>query len=581
MSQQDRVKELKAIRIRLAGLAFGLIVCALIVAWVRDPDAFAIFTGELQVNTTPSGAEIYVDGELRGESPLLISRLTEGRKVVRISHRFHEPLVTDVEITRSQRYELDQVLPAAFGSIRIVSNPTGGGIELNGERLEQTTPFTLSELQAGLHTLTVSSPDHRPDTRAIEVLPGDNGDLLLDLPLVPWGTLTVKTYPADARVTLPDVEDQYRPGMKLERGEYLLKVSKSGFPTVTERVYVSTGENVHKVTLKRRQLPLTVSVTPADADLKVEYRRDGEYRFRTYYGGMKLPEGDITVMARAPGYRTQRRTVRLADDENTIAIALKQFNVEVGSTFRDALASGGQGPLLTVVPAGSYLMGSATDLGARDEHPVHEVVLTQPFAVGVYEVSVEEFSRFSPGWQQDSELPAPADHPATSVKIEDVDAYLDWLSRETGYHYRLPSESEWEYFARAGSRSDYHHGADLAALCDYANIADQSTRKRYAQWQVADCTDGFAKLAPVGSLKPNAFGLYDISGNASEWVADCWTGNYESAPADESPVAGEKNCHRVFRGGSWDSQPEMVRVSYRQSSDRGNDDRGFRVVREL
>ena len=581
MAQQDKVKELKAIRMRLAGLALGLIICALIVAWIRDPDAFAIFTGDLQVNTTPSGAEIYLDGELRGESPLLISGLSEGRKVVRISHRFHEPLVTDVDIKRNQRHELNEVLPAAFGSIRIVSNPTNSSIELNGERLEETTPFTLSQLEAGVHTLTVSSPDHRPDTRSIDVLPGDNGDLLLDLAMVPWGTLTVRTYPADARITLPDLEGRYTPGMKLERGEYLLEVSKTGFPTVTERIYVSTGENVHKVTLKRRQLPLTVSVTPPDADIKVEYQRDGEFRIRTYYAGMKLPEGDITVMARAPGYRTLRRKVRLVNDTNSIAMALKKFNVEVGSTFRDALASGGQGPLLTVVPSGSYMMGSATDLSAADEQPVHEVVITQPFAVGVYEVSVAEFSRFRPDWQQDADLPAPVDHPATSLTVDDANAYLDWLSRETGYHYRLPSESEWEYFARAGSRDDYYHGMDLAALCDFANIADQSTKKRYAQWQVADCTDGFAKLAPVGSLKPNAFGLYDISGNVSEWVADCWTRNYEGAPADESPVAGEKSCHRVFRGGSWDSQTETVRVAYRQSSDRANDDRGFRVVREL
>ena len=145
----------------------------------------------------------------------------------------------------------------------------------------------------------------------------------------------------------------------------------------------------------------------------------------------------------------------------------------------------------------------------------------------------------------------------------------------------MPTEAEWEFFARAGVKTSFPEGNNADNLCEFANIADQSTRKRFRGWDVAECTDGYSTTAPVGRFKANRFGLFDTLGNVSEWVADCWYHNYEDAHLDGRAIAGDERCSRVVRGGSWDSDPTTARLSFRESSSQGNDDRGLRVVREF
>ena len=262
---------------------------------------------------------------------------------------------------------------------------------------------------------------------------------------------------------------------------------------------------------------------------------------------------------------------------------------------------------MVVVPAGSYRMGSPSSEQGRweDEGPVHEVTIAVPFAIGRHEVTVAEFGRFvdGTGYSAGSSCLAYGDeeeergrswrnpgydqsgrHPVTCVSWRDAQAYVAWLSRETGEEYRLPSESEWEYAARAGTSTARPWGEGQSGQCRHANGWDASAQERYSEWEwVAPCRDGHVHTAPAGSFAANGWGLHDMLGNVSEWTEDCWNGSYAGAPRDGSAWRSGECSKRVLRGGSWYYGPSDLRAADRLRVTTGirygND--GFRVARTL
>ena len=277
-----------------------------------------------------------------------------------------------------------------------------------------------------------------------------------------------------------------------------------------------------------------------------------------------------------------------------------------GSVFRDCPTC----PEMVVVPAGEFLMGSdrRDDESADDERPRHRVTL-DGFALGVHEVTRDEYEAFVAAtgrgsgdrcrafdaedrrWEWRSEAswrspgyPQAGDHPVVCVNWEDAQAYVRWLSTETGQSYRLPSEAEWEYAARAGTTTRRHWGDDPDDGCAYANGADRTFEARVDNWRVADCTDGVVWTSPVGAYQPNAFGLHDTLGNVWEWVEDCWHDDYDGAPRDGSAWTRGGDCgRRVVRGGSWSNVPRDLRSAFRDrlDADYRLGSLGFRVARTL
>jgi formylglycine-generating enzyme required for sulfatase activity len=190
---------------------------------------------------------------------------------------------------------------------------------------------------------------------------------------------------------------------------------------------------------------------------------------------------------------------------------------------------------------------------------------------------VKEANWRRPGFEQTG------DHPAVCLSWNDAVAYADWLTKETGRPYRLPSEAEWEYAVRAGTTTSRFWGDDPNGACTYANVADRSAEARFPGGAVHDCDDGHVFTAPVGSFKPNPFGLLDIQGNAWEWVQDCWNDGYEGAPADGSAWTDGDCGRRVLRGGGWHDGPAWVRSAYRywDELDARYYDVGVRLAQDL
>jgi formylglycine-generating enzyme required for sulfatase activity len=221
--------------------------------------------------------------------------------------------------------------------------------------------------------------------------------------------------------------------------------------------------------------------------------------------------------------------------------ALKpESSLQPGTTFRDKLKDGSQGPEMVVIPAGEFEMGDLKGDGDQNEQPVHTVRIIKPFAIGRHVVTFEEFDRFAKPTGR--KLPADSGwgrgrQPVINVSWDDAAAHAEWLSQQTAKRYRLPSEAEWEYAARGGTKTAYWWGNQMRN----------------------DMAKSGGGTSPVGSFPPNPFGLYDTAGNVWEWVQDCWHKSYNGAPTDGSvwQAWGERTGlalllgdSHVMRGGS-------------------------------
>ena len=267
-------------------------------------------------------------------------------------------------------------------------------------------------------------------------------------------------------------------------------------------------------------------------------------------------------------------------------------------------------PEMVPIPAGEFSMGSPPDEPGRSaiEGPVHRVTVAA-FALARSKTTRGQFAAFvaetghktdndcytfengewndrgnrdwrNPGFAQED------NHPAVCISWFDAKAYAQWLSGKTGKAYRLPTEAEWEYAARAGTTTSRYWGDDAAQACKFANVLDATTKSRVSDVKLDShaCDDGYAHTAPVMSFRPNNFGLYDMIGNAWEWVEDCdGTSSYERAPVDGRPSTLGSCHYRGLRSASWLSPPANARAASRNSGVAliHGSGVGFRLVRTL
>ena len=278
------------------------------------------------------------------------------------------------------------------------------------------------------------------------------------------------------------------------------------------------------------------------------------------------------------------------------------------------------GMRLVTIPSGEFLMGSTRqeDGHVANEAPRHLVRITRPFEIGAHEVTNGQFGAFvdATGYLTEAErdvgggfgidferavvvqdpkhtwrdpgfpgfTPGP-EHPVLMISWQDAEAFCRWLSEKEGRVYRLPTEAEWEYAARGGTTTPWWSGADPATLATAANTADAPLRARVpkARW-AAEWSDGFAFLAPVGSYRPNPFGLYDVTGNVWEWCHDWYDADYYASSPAEDPTGPEIGSFRTIRGGGWFNDARQNRSAQRiyfNPTFRYCLLSGFRVVREV
>jgi formylglycine-generating enzyme required for sulfatase activity len=244
------------------------------------------------------------------------------------------------------------------------------------------------------------------------------------------------------------------------------------------------------------------------------------------------------------------------------------------TTFRDCAGC----PQMVVIPAGEFTMGSPpAELGAETQH---RVTIAAPFAAGKFEVTFDEWGACVKdggcgGYRPDDQHWGRGKRPAIDISWENAKAYVNWLSRKTGKPYRLLSEAEWEYAARAGTTTAFSTGTSLSASAANYDGSEDGSGPSAVNRQ---------KTVPVGSFPPNGFGLHDMHGNAAEWVEDCWHDDYTAAAPTDGTAWLEGNCDgRVMRGGSWEDSQTELRSAARlgEFKDQSSYADGFRVARGL
>ena len=411
-------------------------------------------------------------------------------------------------------------------------------------------------------------------------LHGDGGAVLSVAPTGGWGSrprlpraaFTVAVTPAAAQVRILNVGAPYRAGMELAAGSYEVEASAEGYETGRETVAHGTVPTTHRMALSRLGQPFTVVTAPVPARVRLVDHADA------YRPGMLLPPGSYRVEVSAEGYEMTVESVPHGTGPTMRRIALRKS----GDRFRDCPEC----PEMVVVPAGSYRMGR--------QRRQHEVTIAAPFAVGKYEVTFAEWDacvrgRGCPQGERvaDDQGWGRGQRPVIHLSWNDAKRYVQWLSRKTKKGYRLLSESEWEYAARAGTETAYSWGDEIGV--NRANCI--GCGGKWSEFSVEFHSEFARMTAPVGSFAANAWGLHDMHGNVYEWVEDCWNRSYEGSPADGSAWLRGNCDRRVLRGGAWNREPKYLRAAYRiwgviatrrNTEYHFRDDKlGFRVARRL
>ena len=317
---------------------------------------------------------------------------------------------------------------------------------------------------------------------------------------------------------------------------------------------------------------LTIKVTPENAHIRLLNIPE------KYTEGILLTAGRYHIELSKSGYKNRTEWLEIRNQPMTVAYQLDpdpEESTDTKITGPVTIPVGKNAPEMVRIPAGNFIMGD--DAGMHTA-PAHKVTFAKAFAISRYEITFEEYDLYA----QATEKPLPGDNgwgrgnrPVIHVSWDDAQGYAQWLSKTTGRKFRLPSEAEWEYIARAGSTTRYWWGDNEGEAKGKANCR-------------RGCYSSFSglfgsKTAPVGSYIPNAFGIYDTAGNVSEWVQDCYQDNYNSA-SQTGAAHEEKQCTgRVVRGGSTKDNVQHLTSTVRDNIPAGflNETLGFRLAMEL
>lgn len=400
-------------------------------------------------------------------------------------------------------------------------------------------------------------------------------------------SFTVETMPEEAQIEVKDVCRSYHPGMEIPFGTYEVEVSMPGFVTKLDTVTHGPSSTVHKVKLKGLKQPFTIKPVPEDA--KVRLLGHGE----RYKPRMELEPGLYRVEVSAKRKQWSETVVHGGDldEDDELAPNGEPTERRVALRFSDCPEC----PEMVVVPEGSFFMGSSDSEEHRsgDEGPVHPVTFRKPFAVGIYEVTFAQWDacvtdggcRHRP--RQETYFPE-GEHwgqgqmPVVHVGWHHMQEYIKWLRKKTNWEYRLLSESEWEYVARAGTTTPFHTGDDIGPA-----QFDEDGQHVLGSGQANYNSD---TTVEVGSFDANKWGTHDFHGNVWEWTQDCYFENYEGAPDNGSARESSDCGYGVVRGGSWrniplkSNYPSELRSASRAKQLRaggGNKWVGFRVARDF
>ena len=552
------------------------------------------------------GAEVIVDGEMVGTTPLQQLELAAGEHVLALRKERYEPLDMHVDITgRATTQSLSLELLPAWALVEFSSSPAGATVSVDGEEVGSTPLAT--EILAGEHEILIKLPAHKAWTTTLDIVAREDR-VVPEVTLDPAdGLVLLRSVPSGASVT---VNDSYRGQTPLElslppTSSHELRFFLNGYEEARRELRTrADGESSLTVELQPIVSLVQVSASPADAEIYV----NGELRGNANQV-LELLAASQHIEVRREGYVPFSTTfVSRPGFEQQLQVELKTLQQQRIESIRPEISTAA-GQTLKLVYPGSFTMGaSRREAGRQANEVLRNVQLTKPFYMSLHEVTNAQYAVFDPehssGIVEGRTLSNPG-QPVVRITWDDAARYCNWLSEQEGLApfyllegdaisgfdpnstgYRLPSEAEWEWAARiAGDPSQplrFPWGEAMPPPPGHGNYADVSTSSFLGRI-LLNYDDGYLGSAPVGSFMPNAQGFYDMGGNVAEWVHDFYgAGGMAGASSEVDPLGPTEGTYHVIKGSSWaHGTVTELRLSFRDYNNVARDDVGFRVARYL
>jgi len=449
--------------------------------------------------------------------------------------------------------------------LRILTRPNGAMVFVDGRQMGPA-PLTLTKLK-GRVVISARLAGYGEASKRVRLRVGKSMKitLLLDK-MITTGAIRILSTPAGAEWYLDNDYMGTTPdtALNIKPGNHTIKVTKQGSDVWQQSVQVRKGQTSELVASLNRQVlthALTINATPSDARIRI-LNIGPKYR-----PGIQLQPGNYHIEVSRSGYERVDAWIALGDADLVHSVTLNK----AATTYASRPSSGGSstvaGIAMVSIPSGSFMMGSYN--GNGDERPVHRVNINS-FKMGKYEVTQSQWQ--SVMGSNPSNFKGD-NRPVEQVSWDDIQTFIRKLNSQTGQHFRLPSEAEWEYAARAKTNTKYSWGNDIS--CDKASYDGGKNSSCYHK-----SGGNYRGTQSVGSYAPNSYGLYDMHGNVREWVGDWYHDSYNGAPTNGVAWESGIRAHRVLRGGGWFDTPFDLRSTHRNryTADGRSGDIGFRLV---
>jgi len=536
-----------------------------------------IFSAEpiLKVESNPSGADVYVDDGRAGVSPVKVKELTPGTHKIRISKDRYQDYHENIFIQEGKpKAIMAGLAPKPFGDLQVNSNPSGAEVFIDDEQ-KGITPVALVDLPKGNRRVTLKKEGFDPWQGTVEIIPLKNVHISADLITI-YGSLDISSDPSEALIFIDGKKVGKTPLLleKIQKGKHKININKSGLGEWEQEILVETSK-VAKVNamFASKFGSLKVETIPGGA----EWYLDGEYVGKTPGEQKNVVKGSHKVVIKKKGFKEWSRTIKVSAGQE------KAIKASLVRAIRNSL-----GMEFVYITPGKFMMGSPPDEpGRHKDEKHHQVTLTKGFYMQTTEVTQGQWKAVmgsNPSYFKN----CGDDCPVESVSWYEAREFIVRLNqREGGVIYRLPTEAEWEYAARAGSSTAFTNGGITEIKCGYdANLDVMGWYCGNSGVSYNGCVDlkqvGCAGTHPVAQKRPNAWGLYDIHGNVKEWCEDRYS-NYPSGSVTDPEGGLSRGSSRVSRNGSWISSSEVSRSASRNYI-KPNHKRyylGFRLVRNL
>lgn len=547
--------------------------------------------------------QIWIDGVERGSLNTQISEIPAGEHQLQIVSERYKPFATTINITGLDRHQtLNVELEPAWADVSFATTPAGAELVVDGQVVGET-PLT-AEILAGERSVSLQLSGHKTWQDVLEVDAGEK----IEMPAVALeeadGLVLVQSKPAQASITvdgnyygLTPKEVALPPGQS-----YQITLFKDGFKPARQQVAVESGrEQSVDVDLQANIGQISVTTSPQDALLYVDGRLMGRANQT-----LNLPAHQANIAVKKDGYADYQTTVLPRPNfDQSIDIKLKTLEEAKWEDIKPMITTEAGQSLKLFKPDVIFTMGSSRrEQGRRANEALRDIALTRPFYLGTHEVTNREFRKFneehSSGHAKGESLNG-EDYPVVNISWQQAASYCNWLSEQenlppfyrvedgvvTGFNpqatgYRLATEAEWAWAARYqnGDMLKYPWGPQLPPDQKTVNIADRNAAPLVGYVQPG-YDDGYPASAPIGSFPANDKGIYDLAGNAAEWVHDFYEITVSlSQKADQDPLGPGTGSYHVIRGSSWaHGGVTELRLSFRDYGDKARNDVGFRVAR--